>query len=417
MAQDVNDKVTLNLPNLSPVEEFTMHEAPDAVDPMLSIILSWPRRHDTQSEKLFCEWLVAQLRALGHAPVQRALGCITVEVPLKKPDGSTMAATTLFAAHVDTVDCIVSDMTARKSVQYDANFGHIFLDKANTVGSCLGADDGVGVWILLSMIKAGVPGGYVFTRGEELGRLGAEAMSKQNDKWLKNFDACVEFDRPRYDEVITHQCGGTRCASDKYGKALANALNAQNQNFSFVPSTKGVFTDNFSWRGLIAECVNIGVGYTNQHGSGEVLDYGHAHALCEAVKNIPWETLPIDREPKIEYGGRSSYAGGYWDNEGPVYGFDMTGSNAKNVSQFPKTNQPPAKAGHSKKHKQPDAPAKQPVLNVEDEIATNSVDDLKALCEDMPEQAAEYIVDLALELKSLRAKYEFVRTMLTKSIH
>jgi hypothetical protein len=420
MAQDLNDNVTKPLKLAYPAAgEFTMHEAPATVCPQLATILRWPRRHDTPSERAFCEWLVSEIRHLGYTPTIRALGCITVDV-FDKAKGKKKNGTTLFAAHVDTVDCAVTDINARKEVRYDPNFGQVFLDKANTVGSCLGADDGVGVWILLSMLKAKVPGGYVFTRGEECGGLGANAMVNQNRQWLEQFDACVEFDRPRYDEIITHQRGGLRCASDKFGQALAKVINTLDSNFAFKTSTKGVFTDNYAWRGIIPECVNVGVGYDHQHGPGEVLDYGHADALRKACEKVQWEALPVDRDPKepdpqpqYNYGGSRSWMGfggkqdDVWDDYPGAKWSSKTGTKTKTTAPAPA----PAPAKDNKPSFEPAG------LNLEDEVFLSSALDWTDYASAEPELAALMIVDLATELRAMRLKYQTMRDLLAQSLH
>lgn len=437
MAQDINDKVTRDIDFTKPVkpskfpgagydvQEFSMHPAPADVDVTLQTVLAWPRKHDTATEKAFCEWLVGQLRALGGVPMTRALGCISVDVPIKEVGKPERRSTTLFAAHVDTCDSEVKAIDARKKINYDTAFGHIYLDKSNDVGSCLGADDGVGVWIMLCMISAGVPGSYIFTRGEECGRLGAEAMLKNavDEAWLKTFDACIEFDRPRYDEIITHQSGGTRCASDKFGTALAKAINDTSAEFSYKISSRGVVTDNYSWRGVIAECVNVGVGYTNQHGPGEVLDYSHAFALKEAMLKIGFESLPVDRTPEIEvrpaYNGYGGYKG-YWDDKDDG-DFDnnwgkghkwSSGTKAKVASGLP----PAQKKADHKPAVKTAVPPVPTAINPEDEVMLSSPLDWMDYCESQPELAAGLLIELATELKAMRVKYDFVKAMLDKSL-
>jgi hypothetical protein len=214
-------------------------------------------------------------------------------------------------------------------VFYDENFGHIFLDKGTS--NCLGADDGAGIYIMLKMIEAKVPGGYIFHRGEERGGIGANAVLKEDKDFIKKFKACVAFDRPRCDEVIIHQ-GGSICASEKYGAALAEALNKAG-GFKYATSTRGVFTDSKVYRGVIPECVNIGVGYENQHSTDELQDWKHLEALTKAACTIKWDTLPFTRIPVEE----PRYTGIWQQNRkwqappppqkkgGGLYGFPKSG--------------------------------------------------------------------------------------------
>ena len=264
------------------------HDVPETVDPLLVEVLSYPRKHDSVTEAEFQTWLKGRLELAGHKPSLMQLGSFSVEV--KRPDGKR--STALFSCHTDTVDmpCAAGQ---RKTMNYDPNFGLITLAN-DSVGGCLGADDGAGVWIMLKMIEAKVPGTYIFHRAEECGGLSAKANADKEAKFLKHFEISVAFDRPRDNEIITHQ-GGLKCASDKFSKALCERLNSKGMDYK--PSTNGVYTDNKEYRKLIAENVNVGVGYTGQHGRGEDLDYAHLNALLNACTAIDWDALPVDRNP------------------------------------------------------------------------------------------------------------------------
>lgn len=435
MAQDANDTVTKALPlgGVSDTLEFSMHEPPAEVDTDLLTVLAWPRGHDTASEKMFCGWLFEKLRNLGAQAVRRGpMETIICEVPM--PDGKQ--SDVLFACHVDTMDSqsVKLDATAgsiMKKLAYDQNFGHIFLDKAGKIGECLGADDGVGVWILLKMIEAKVPGSYVFNRGEERGGLGSVAMRQGQSAWLKQFSICVEFDRPGFDEVITHQRGRSRCASDKFGEALVKALNATNEHFAYKVSDAGVFTDNFNWRDVIAECVNVAVGYSKQHGPSEVLDYGHAHALMQACLKLDWNSLPVDRTPELSggsYYGRSYkgvYTGDYddldehynslwgtsrWQQEAKAIKDARAEYEAKKAAHYdkPKVTELHPKGNGKKSGKGKQGPVSQPG-NIEDEVLCLDFGDLSTYCFEDDVGAAQLLIDLATECRALREKVKAMK--------
>ena len=267
------------------------HPIPQVVDPLLLTILSWPRKHNSASELGFKNWLGAWLSTQGETTLH-AEGALSVTVP--GPLGT--ASTTLFSCHTDTIDPSIacpSDPLARKTLTYDSDFGLIALHK-DSVGDSLGADDGAGVWLMLRMIEAGVAGTYLFHRGEECGGISAKAIAAEEENWLGQFQACIAFDRPRTDEVITHQ-GGLRCASHAFASSLCDQLNAH--GFDYAPSSEGVYTDNKEYCSLIAECVNLGVGYEDQHGRSETQDYAHLDALRAACLAINWAGLLIEREP------------------------------------------------------------------------------------------------------------------------
>lgn len=395
MATDANDTVTKEMFPLPAPDKTTVVKAsmawpdlpiPETVDQDLVTILAWPRCHDTASELAFLAWLRSKLESLGYKPEQHQERAVSVSVPLK--DGRKSSS--LFSSHIDTVDGVVYNPTLRKKIAYDRTFGHIFLEKDNTVGTCLGADDGVGVWIMLKMIEAKVPGTYLFNRGEERGGVSAKAIAAKEADWLNQFQIAVAFDRPRDNEVITHQRGGTECASDKFANALAQALNNANDAFTYKPSKSGVYTDTFEFRRNIPECVNLGVGYENQHGASERLDYAHATALLEACCKIDWEALPVDRDPA---------------KPDPMYQRDDYWSGWN----MPKKAKAPTPAP---------APAKQatlPELHIEDEIAElGGLVDVTAYLECDPENGAELLLEAAAELAALRKQVDFYRRITFK---
>lgn len=388
---------------------------PETVDPLLVTILSWPRTHGSLSELAFCEWLTKSICDLGHVVTKWEEGSMFVDVLAE----GGRKGTTLFSCHVDTVDGFVkagdpADPTKilRKSLNYDPNFGHITLDKGS-IGGCLGADDGAGVWAMLNMIAVGVPGGYLFHRGEECGGVSAKANASKRAHILKRFDAAVAFDRPRTNEIITHQ-GGAECASNKYALALAAALNKH--GFEFKPSTGGVYTDTKEYRKVIAECINIGVGYEQQHGRGEFQDYAHLKALVEAACTIDWEALPVDRDPAKPdpvptYGGygRSAWADsqtwGYQDDwlgaEGATPAQDKT-KGSKFAQEFAK-NVAKGKAIE---------PTLTPLDDLDLMVRDSGVQNIHWLVDNEPDNAVAAIVALMRERARLKADVAVLEDLL-----
>lgn len=260
---------------------------PGKIDPDLATILSWKRPHGSSAETSFQVWLAKRLAKMGAKHTLKA-GNMVVEIPR----GDKTPAAVLFSCHIDTVHRLREDEPIKQKLLYDAQFGHIFLDQKDpSAGNCLGADDGVGVWIMLRMIEARVPGAYVFHRGEECGGIGSSAMASQEPAWLKRFKLAVAFDRPNNYEVIITQ-GGQECASRGFGAVLAEALTAAGGGcLKYEVSTHGGFTDTKNYRRLISECINVGVGYQDQHSKDEFLDYGHAFALMNACLKVDWAAL------------------------------------------------------------------------------------------------------------------------------
>jgi hypothetical protein len=210
-------------------------------------------------------------------------------IVVPRPDGSD--SRTLFSCHTDTVH----RTGGKQKVVYDPQLDIIYKDD----GLPLGADDGAGVWIMLQMIRHGVPGTYVFHTGEEVGGIGSSLMADTEPEFLQGFDRAIAFDRKGTQDVITEQMPGT-CCSTKFAKALAAALNDAQPEFSYEPCARGIFTDTANYIDLIPECTNISVGYEGEHTGGEMIDVGHLTMLAEAVVKIDWDALPTHRDPKAE---------------------------------------------------------------------------------------------------------------------
>lgn len=401
-------------------------EAPEAVCPRLLTILSWRRSHDTYSEKAFNEWLVAKVNEIGvkhKVQVSRRTSYRIVVARVPRADGSFSDA--LFSSHVDTQDhkplpakvAGDPDHAVMQPLVYDSNFGHIMLDtKSDKSGGCLGADDGIGVWIMLAMIEAGVAGTYVFHRAEEVGGHAAQAMSHVEKEFLKEHTMAVAFDRPRYNEVIIHQ-GGSICASAKFGQALAKALNDADPDgiFEFETSTRGVFTDTKVYRGIIPECVNIGVGYEHQHTQKEFQDYAHALALRDACIKLNWDALPIDRDPSTvanEWNGsnRGRYNGGMWSD-------DRDMGNTWGNPNWPKNTYGGGTSGGAATRGKSSAPAPKPLATVplmtaREELEQMTLDDVRAYVIESPEDASVMIAELLVDLGAAEKRNETMRALL-----
>ena len=208
-----------------------------------------------------------------------------VFVPVLMEQSSTM-----FSCHTDTVHP-KPHANYKNNLQLDATKNHVFTDGK----SQLGADDGTGIWFMLNMIEANIPGLYVFHRDEEIGGMGSTASAEINENYIESLGIkrCIAFDRHYYSDVITHQ--GTRCASDAFAKALSKELNVT-PGFTFKPCDTGVFTDSANYTHMIQECTNISVGYWSQHTVKETQDLGFAEKLLGRLLKVNWEALPTERD-------------------------------------------------------------------------------------------------------------------------
>ena len=167
---------------------------------------------------------------------------------------------TLFTAHVDSV----TQVGGMQRVMITD--GVLHLHPKENISTCLGADDGSGILVLLALIKAHVPAYYVFTQGEERGGIGASYLADHNPDLLLQFDRAIAFDRKGTSSVISHQ-GWGRCCSDVFADALSDALS--NDTLMYAPDDTGIYTDTAEFTTLIPECTNVSVGYYREHTKDE----------------------------------------------------------------------------------------------------------------------------------------------------
>jgi hypothetical protein len=234
----------------------------------------------------------------------------------------------LWSSHTDTVH--------RKSgfqrVVVDKN--RIVRVKFPTESNCLGADCTTGIYIMIEMIKAKVPGRYVFHREEEVGLRGANFIAKQTPELLKGIKAAIAFDRKGTKDIITHM--GHQTCSNNFAESLALAL-----ELDYKPSSNGMGTDTKNYTALVPECTNISVGYTGQHTSNETQDLKFLRKLVDRMTKIDVSALVFEREPKEpytyqppvrQYGGYQSYQGGYKRKLETVY--DLCADSPHTISRL-----------------------------------------------------------------------------------
>ena len=158
-------------------------------------------------------------------------------------------------------------------------------------GECLGADCTTGVWLMIQMIRANIPGVYVFHHGEERGGIGSRYIAKESPERLFGIQFAIAFDRKGQTDVITHQ-GGSRSCSDAFAKSLATILGKL-----FAQSNEGIFTDTANYTDLIGECTNISVGYEKAHTPKEYQDCYYVLTLLETILSADFSSLVSERKP------------------------------------------------------------------------------------------------------------------------
>lgn len=248
---------------------------------------------------------------------------------------------TLYVAHYDTVDNDTlystggkfkrwdikmqmwyeeviepSEELTRKAVSLKNGIAYLDMnDPTNDKVSCLGADDGAGLAVMLSLMAQGVVGGYCFTTGEECVGIGADVVKKTKADYLAKFTHAVEVDRRGYEEIIFAQ-GNGECASEKFTQWLCDKL-----GMGHYPSALGTYTDVATFAEVIPECVNIACGYINAHSVDEQVDLAYLDKLTEALAKVDWSIAPIVREAN-EFG--TDY--GDWYSRGYKYPTDVVSS-------------------------------------------------------------------------------------------
>lgn len=243
-------------------------------------ILRYTRKHGSKTEAMFINnYLIPRINMMGYKPKMDEVGNLWVETSDKS------SAPYLFVAHIDT--CHQREGMINPVVEGSI----VKMNPADVNHGCLGADDAVGIYANLRMMDAGVPGTYLFTRGEEKGGIGASYIGKQTPSKLEGFKLCVEVDRAGTDEVIVSQSYGD-CASIEFAAELGDAI-----GMGHKPSSLGVYTDCSEFADVIPECVNLGAGYENQHTVKETVNLAYVEKLINRLIAVDWSSLNIYREP------------------------------------------------------------------------------------------------------------------------
>lgn len=231
--------------------------------------------------------------------------------------------TVMWSCHTDTVHTVQGWQRiqywhkANGDVIYEVNHDGILWAKQS---SCLGADDTVGVWLMMEMIRAKIPGLYIFHRGEEVGCIGSKWIAEKGKKLLEGIKFAIAFDRRAEKSIITHQMSN-RCCSDEFAKSLAEQLGMGHEC-----DTTGSTTDTRSYVDLIPECTNLSVGYYNAHSRSENTNIDYLFNLRDALLKIDVSKLVEKRKAgenerlvSQSYDGAYGGYGGYYRGHGWGY--------------------------------------------------------------------------------------------------
>lgn len=260
---------------------------PDGEEQRIGQMLSYRRAHDSAGEAEFIAQFILPLRP---DPIVDGTEVHALVVSISNADGSK--PNRAFCAHTDSVhNRQIADV--RQTIGFDGVRREFFVNNLKQ-RDCLGADDAAGCYVLIRMIEAGVPGLYVFFRGEERGGIGSSYIVDNRPELFDEIEYAIQFDRRGTNSIITEMMCGMTC-SDGFAEALADALGMGHK----VDPT-GSFTDTANLSEIVAECTNVSVGYENEHSSSETLSTGYLLALVDACIDAFSDSglaLPVIRAP------------------------------------------------------------------------------------------------------------------------
>lgn len=261
----------------------------------------------------------------GKKPTVDTVGNIILDIGEPKKDFRTV-----FSCHLDTVHV---NADAKVGLMYTLQDGppetegmiYAFTTYTSKDGkdyvapSILGADDKLGIFIMLKLIEKGVPGRYIFHVGEERGGIGSKHIATNTPEVLKHMRRAIAFDRMNYTDAISFQAGG-RCCSTEFSTAMCNEINSHliTRSMQFKPDVRGVWTDTANYTKLVSECTNLSVGYFRQHSTEEHFDLVWFHEmLLPALLATDWESLVTARDKTAkepEYNNNYGYGDDWYKN-------------------------------------------------------------------------------------------------------
>ena len=239
-------------------------------------MLRYRRPAGSYSEQAFVDrFIIDYLERHDRVYVEDAYGNIKVDV------GNP---TTLFSCHTDT--CEQEPGMRPEVLEFE---GEIY-----TFDEILGADDGAGVLVLLHMIENEVPGRYVFHRAEEIGMRGAR-FSVANNNWHEGIRLAVAFDRRGTHDVVIVQMGIQMLDGVRAGRMIDALGRYEGKKFH---TAIGSYTDVAVYFDKIGSCMNISVGYDNEHTDQETLNLDYLDWLMGRVIDIDWDFISGARKPQ-----------------------------------------------------------------------------------------------------------------------
>ena len=210
----------------------------------------------------------------------------TICIPTKMKDDELLPC---FVSHTDTV-------SAKKPVRFELHEGIL----SNPDG-VLGADDRAGVFMLSQMMDKGIKGIYIFTNGEEIGGLGASACARHQkfQDIIPNITCFIELDRQDDRDIALYGFD-----NDEMCKLFEDLGYKQ---------AYGSYTDvvDLSTETGLA-CLNLSVGYRNQHTKREDLVLADLDFTLDIMLNsLPSALYEKKYEAEETMGSYRGFGGNY----------------------------------------------------------------------------------------------------------
>lgn len=139
--------------------------------------------------------------------------------------------------------------------------------------TCLGGDDRLGVWVALKLMAKGMPYGFAFFRDEEIGCKGSSASARFVDKLP--ITCFIGLDRRGFNEMATYGYDNLDLLEifslRGYKEAQGSITDASNLSSSCTKNRA---------------CLNLSVGYWNEHTRDEFILLSPARALVSVLGGL-----------------------------------------------------------------------------------------------------------------------------------
>ena len=171
----------------------------------------------------------------------------------------------------------------------------------------LGADDRAGVFAIIKIIQRGHRPHVCFTTNEEVGGLGALALTREVAACPFDIKYVIELDREGTNDCVFYSC--------------------YNEEFEEFIETYGFVTDWGTFTDICDICptwhvagVNLSVGYKNEHSTNETLNtnalYSTIGKVCKMIKDADTDTVKHFEyipDPYSKYYKKIGQAYGFYD--------------------------------------------------------------------------------------------------------